>query len=171
MTEAIIAGLFGIAIAFITALLTTLGTIGVTILALWPKLKADLQKEYKNRANEYKWDIYINFVKLIGEIIYSEKDVSLSDMARIHEVTGTLLLIGSDEVVNTYQELRNFMTRLENRDPVSDEDLKMIQEKISLVVNAMRQDLGYEFEIDYEGMLRKALPIAELTVKVVASMA
>ena len=109
------------------------------------QIQADLQKEYESRFNERKWEIYIGFSDIIRKLMESTKAKNLDKnmpkiISGLYEFTGKLWIVGSDDVVRSYNNWRALSQKAENAG--SEEKMKMMVDMMQIVIE-MRKDLGY----------------------------
>ena len=118
--------------------------------------KIDLVNEYEKRFNEKKWKTYLEFatnvVKQVNAASTPEHNlVSAADM-ELDSLTAELLLVGSDAVVISYRQWRQFEQVNGKRDT---ETLYALFD----VVIEMRKDLGNSAtKVNLEHLLGMLVP-------------
>ena len=113
---------------------------------IWPKIKAELKKEYKSRINEQRWKAYQDFMIMqsqFGNVMKPE-----SAKTKI-----ALLLTASDEVIQAYNDYVSLTFQKEN---VEDR-----HRKIGEMIAEMRKDLGYDSKISPNELWKMFDSIAE----------
>ena len=127
--------LFTILVSFLTALLTAT----FTFIGYWRKAKAELQREYKSRFNEKKWEVYQDFALYLARVAQDNYVIDPDDLLK---ASNELILVGSDEVIDAFN---NFVSnsRAEGQNEI-------ISRKMTAVLNEMRKDLGYKSKSDLE---------------------
>jgi hypothetical protein len=129
-------------IAIITAVVTAAATTLLAYTLIWPRAKADLEREYLSRYNEKKWSIYIEFVDYVKHLVEAGMSRDRTWMSgrpvlpeKLSGISANLLLIGSDSIVGLF---RNWREVTAASGQLSKESL----ESISEIVLEMRKDLG-----------------------------
>lgn len=139
---------------FLLTIVTALVTAIVTYFGFWRQAKADLEKEYKFRFNEKKWEVYYSFIGLLPTIIELNKLIQISTRAELNEarlkrafeltdiynetipkIRNQILLIGSLEVVKYFLEWTS-------QTSIIHAEQEFAVEKLVKVINTMREDLG-----------------------------
>jgi hypothetical protein len=134
----LISSLFGILAAIIAAFVSS---------ALYArKTRADLQKEFANRANERKWETYSKFGKIISDVFIAAKNNRLDrEMSKITQemmsVVGSLWIVGSDKVIDAYTDWQSHSRRVTQGEESNDSHQNLV--KLAQIVVEMRKDLGY----------------------------
>lgn len=131
-------------VTIITAFATALVTAAFTFLGYWRKAKADLEKEYASRFNERKWEVYTGFADILHHVFQSAKTGRTNrdlpkHTRKLEEFTSQLWIVGSDEVVEAFNEWLRECRRAEEE---IDSTESLI--KVSKVLIEMRKDLGYK---------------------------
>ena len=122
-------------VAFLTALITA----AFTFLGYWRKAKAELQKEYESRFNEKKWEVYQDFVLYLANIAQDDYSIDSVDLIK---AINELILVGSDEVINAFNDFVS-NSKMESKN-------KIKSKKMIAVINEMRKDLGYKSKAHLE---------------------
>ena len=110
-----------------------------------PKLKAELQKEYKSRFNERKWEAYTEFANIIYQVLDNNNEEDFEEdlptyTSQLHEFLSKLWIVGSDEVVNSVNEWLRYSRKHSYDEQKTGESLVRL---INIVIE-MRKDLGYK---------------------------
>ncbi len=108
-----------------------------------PRLQADLQKEFKSRFNERKWDAYTKFANILYQLLESirkgDTDKKMPKyISQMNEFLSLLWVVGSDEVVNSVSEWLRYSRMQSDVDEKGAEGLVRL---INIVIE-MRKDLG-----------------------------
>jgi hypothetical protein len=133
----VIALAVGVAIAWATAFFTSR--------YYGNQAKADLEKEFKSRLNERKWETYTGFADTVRKLFQSSQGNRLDrDMPKLlgdmYQFIGRLWLVGSDEVVRSFVRWQRFNWESETR---ADAPVGGLW-KLAEVLIEMRRDLGYD---------------------------
>ena len=120
------------------SLLTVFATAVLAWLGLWPKVKADLEKEYSLKFNDKKWEVYTEFAGLVRDMV-DEQTFDPDDLHRRKvSLASQIILIGSDDVVSAFQAWHAMAELLEKGH--SDTEDKLFD-----LIASMRKDLGNKY--------------------------
>lgn len=127
-------------------------TAGLAYLGFWRKAKVELQKEFQNKFNDRKWELYlknIKYINLLRDVTYltfpklenkdHDKYVALSTEMKDLEsqIEFEIMLVGSKQVVESYMKWKKSL--IDGVYDNSDTFELMIES-----INSMREDLGLE---------------------------
>jgi hypothetical protein len=116
------------------------GVVGavVGLFVLWPKIKVELQKEYKSRINEQKWKAYSGFASYMGRL----RDVPY-DPSQFPKVISDLLLVANDRVIKVYGDYIRLKRDLKGKE-LSQDEIEKIDHSFMAILVEMRKDLDHE---------------------------
>lgn len=122
--ETIISGVFSFLVASLASVFASW--------VYWRQAKADLDKLYKSRFNEQKWQAYLHFLEMQSRMANVMKPEGA-------EVKAALLLVASDAVIGAYNEYVSLSFQKDK--------LEERHEKAAQMIVAMRRDLGYDSKV------------------------
>lgn len=149
-----------------TAILTSIVTSLIAHRLQIAKIRAEFQKDQWASVHSRKWEIYLEFINIIKEIIEdvqlkkaNEKVPSNSNnvnaFKRVNAISSKMLLIGSPHVLKEYGMYRYYCANSQTIESNGEDNLMYFAK----LVMAMRSDLGVEStNIEIDGILRCLMP-------------
>jgi len=133
-----------IIVAVITAFVTHYFTIR--------KAKLELTQEYNKKFNLRRWDVYMDFVRIVSELIHADHESINTILGRevtenkLLEIEQSILLLGSKELIIEFGKwkINNQMLGSHYPDTVLN---------ITSIINQMRIDLGEKNVLTREEVL------------------